>query len=380
MGECLIIRAGGGTDTSDATATSSVVLSGFTCYVNDELVTGSMTNRGSVSQSLNPGGSYTIPEGYHDGTGSVGVTTLASNTSANAAASQILTGYNGWVNGANVSGSMANRGNVSQALGVNGSYTIPAGWHAGGGKVTQSLATQGAVNVTPGTANKTACAANRWTTGTIVILGSSALTAGNIKNGVTIFGVKGTFTGWVDSTMTVSAIWPLVDGPNYNEYWSNPNEYTNTYAVRYGYPLSSNAATGISVGQQLWDMGFRNLIMTSSLYAYDRSGACNGSITMSYTAWGKASNGSYYTYSHSNKVLNPEDGAPDANYHSGWSIGDGTKVGATGNFSSTIPLMLTGNSYNYWVSSAWVSVTMTDVSSTSSGRLKLNSFNFYFSK
>lgn len=380
MGECLIIRNGGGTDTSDATATSSVVLSGFTCYVNDELVTGSMTNRGSVSQSLNPGGSYTIPEGYHDGTGSVGVTTLASNTSANAAASQILTGYNGWVNGANVSGSMANRGNVSQALGVNGSYTIPAGWHAGGGKVTQSLATQGAVNVTPGTANKTACAANRWTTGTIVILGSSALTAGNIKNGVTIFGVRGTFTGWVDSTMTVSAIWPLVDGPNYNEYWSNPNEYTNTYAVRYGYPLSSNAATGISVGQQLWDMGFRNLIMTSSLYAYDRSGACNGSITMSYTAWGKASNGSYYTYSHSNKVLNPEDGAPDANYHSGWSIGDGTKVGATGNFSSTIPLMLTGNSYNYWVSSAWVSVTMTDVSSTSSGRLKLNSFNFYFSK
>ena len=380
MGECLIIRAGGGTDTSDATATSSVVLSGFTCYVNDELVTGSMTNRGSVSQSLNPGGSYTIPEGYHDGTGSVGVTTLASNTSANAAASQILTGYNGWVNGANVSGSMANRGNVSPALGANGSYTIPAGWHAGGGKVTQSLATQGAVNVTPGTANKTACAANRWTTGTIVILGSSSLTAGNIKNGVTIFGVRGTFTGWVDSTMTVSAIWPLVDGPNYNEYWSNPNEYTNTYAVRYGYPLSSNAATGISVGQRLWNMGFRNLIMTSSLYAYDRSGACDGSITMSYTAWGKASNGSYYTYSHSNKVLNPEDGAPDANYHSGWSIGDGTKVGSTGNFSSTISLMLTGNSFNYWVSSAWVSVTMTDVSSTSSGRLKLNSFNFYFSK
>ena len=380
MGKCLIIRAGGGTDTSDATATSSVVLSGFTCYVNDELVTGSMTNQGSVSQSLAPGGSYTIPEGYHDGTGSVGVTTLASNTSANATASQILTGYNGWVNGAKVDGSMANRGNVSQALGANGSYTIPAGWHAGGGKVTQSLATQGGTTVTPGTANKTACAANRWTTGTIVILGSSALTAGNIKNGVTIFGVRGTFTGWVDPTMTVSAIWPLVDGPNYNEYWSNPNEYTNTYAVRYGYPLSSNAATGISVGQRLWNMGFRNLIMTSSLYAYDRSGACDGSITMSYTAWGKASNGSYYTYSHSNKVLNPEDGAPDANYHSGWSIGDGTKVGATGNFSSTISLMLTGNSFNYWVSSAWVSVTMTDVSSTSSGRLKLNSFNFYFSK
>ena len=33
---------------------------------------------------------------------------------------------------------------------------------------------------------------------TITIVGSSSLTAGNIKNGVWIFGVKGTFTGWVD--------------------------------------------------------------------------------------------------------------------------------------------------------------------------------------
>ena len=252
MGKCLIIRAGGGTDTSDATATSSVVLSGFTCYVNDELVTGSMTNQGSVSQSLAPGGSYTIPEGYHDGTGSVGVTTLASNTSANATASQILTGYNGWVNGAKVDGSMANRGNVSQALGANGSYTIPAGWHAGGGKVTQSLATQGGTTVTPGTANKTACAANRWTTGTIVILGSSSLTAGNIRNGVTIFGVKGTFTGWVDSTMPISAGCDLVTSANYREWWSN-EDYIQTNAVAYG----SQSYMYPDRIQSIYNVGFR---------------------------------------------------------------------------------------------------------------------------
>jgi hypothetical protein len=32
---------------------------------------GTMTNRGAVSQSLNPGGSYTVPAGYHNGSGKV---------------------------------------------------------------------------------------------------------------------------------------------------------------------------------------------------------------------------------------------------------------------------------------------------------------------
>lgn len=205
MGECLIIRSGGGTDTSDATATSDVVLSGYTCYVNDELVTGSMVAQNPGNQSLTPGGEYTIKEGYYDGTDEISVTSLSDNTSANATAGYILTGYNAWVNGSNVSGSMANQGNVSQSLAANGSYTIPAGWHAGAGVVNQSLATQGAVNVTPGTANKTACAANHWTTGNIVIAGSGNLTAGNIKNGITIFGIRGTFQGWVDNTSSWSS-------------------------------------------------------------------------------------------------------------------------------------------------------------------------------
>ena len=206
MGECLIIRSGGGTDTSDATATSDVVLSGYTCYVNDELVTGSMVAQNPGNQSLTPGGEYTIKEGYYDGTDEISVTSLSDDTSANATAGYILTGYNAWVNGSNVSGSMANQGNVSQSLAANGSYTIPAGWHAGAGVVNQSLATQGAVNVTPGTANKTACAANRWTTGSIIILGSSSLVASNIRNGVTIFGVRGTYYGFTNAA--------YVFGPN----------------------------------------------------------------------------------------------------------------------------------------------------------------------
>ena len=198
MGECLIIRSGGGTDTSGATATAARVLSGYTCYVNDSKITGTMVNQGTKNASLNAGGSYTIPAGYHSGSGKVTANALSGQTSGTATAARILSGRTAWVNGSKLTGTMTNRGAISQKLAANGSYTVPAGWHNGSGKVTQSLTTQGAKTVTPTTSNQTACAASRWTTGTITIVGSSTLTAGNIKKGVKIFNVTGTFTGIID--------------------------------------------------------------------------------------------------------------------------------------------------------------------------------------
>ncbi len=48
------------------------VLSGKTFYSNSGTKqTGTMTNQGAVSQTINPGGSYTIPAGYHNGCGKV---------------------------------------------------------------------------------------------------------------------------------------------------------------------------------------------------------------------------------------------------------------------------------------------------------------------
>jgi hypothetical protein len=38
MRECLIVRSSGSTDTSSATATPDVVVTGYICYVNGELV------------------------------------------------------------------------------------------------------------------------------------------------------------------------------------------------------------------------------------------------------------------------------------------------------------------------------------------------------
>ena len=95
-----------GVDTSDATATAVNVLSGKTCYVKGAKVTGKMTNRGAVTQALNAGGSYTIPAGYHNGSGKVTANSLAGQTNGTAGVSDIVSGKTAWVNGARVTGGM----------------------------------------------------------------------------------------------------------------------------------------------------------------------------------------------------------------------------------------------------------------------------------
>lgn len=61
-------------DTSDATATAAEILSTKTAYVNGNKVTGSMPNRGAVTGTISTvDGEYTIPQGYHDGSGSVSI-------------------------------------------------------------------------------------------------------------------------------------------------------------------------------------------------------------------------------------------------------------------------------------------------------------------
>lgn len=71
---------------------------------NGEILTGTMVNRGAVTQALNAGGSYTIPAGYHNGLGKVTGKSLASQTSATAVAADIKSGKTAWVNGAKVTG------------------------------------------------------------------------------------------------------------------------------------------------------------------------------------------------------------------------------------------------------------------------------------
>ena len=61
-------------DTSDDTAAVSEILAGKTAHARGALLTGTMTNNGAVTGTISTkAGQYTIPQGYHDGSGKVSI-------------------------------------------------------------------------------------------------------------------------------------------------------------------------------------------------------------------------------------------------------------------------------------------------------------------
>lgn len=59
-------------NTQDATATENEILATKTAYVRGNKVTGKMPNNGAVAGKISTkAGKYTVPQGYHDGSGTV---------------------------------------------------------------------------------------------------------------------------------------------------------------------------------------------------------------------------------------------------------------------------------------------------------------------
>lgn len=125
----------------------------------------------------------------HDKSGApiTGTCTYDSDTQdATVAVAEILEGKTAYARGAKLTGTMPNKGAVSGTIATKEAYTIPMGFHDGSGTVS--------IDATE----------------------SAKIVAGNIKSGVTILGVQGTFSGEsvtaqtksVTPTMSVQTVLP----------------------------------------------------------------------------------------------------------------------------------------------------------------------------
>ena len=86
---------------------------------------------------------------------------------------------------------------------ITGTNTFTSGYYLASTKTsTFNLTTQAAQTITPGTASQY-INSYRWLTGSQTIKGDANLVAGNIKSGVSIFGVSGTYGG---TGVTISAL------------------------------------------------------------------------------------------------------------------------------------------------------------------------------
>lgn len=104
-------------DTSTDTAAVAEILFGKTAHARSSLLTGTMPNNGGVNETLTTiSSSYTIPVGYHDGSGKV---SIASTEQAKLIAANIKSG----VTILGVQGSYTGEAITAQSKIVTGSFT-----------------------------------------------------------------------------------------------------------------------------------------------------------------------------------------------------------------------------------------------------------------
>jgi len=121
---------------------------------------------------------------------------------ATAAASDILSAKTAYIASGKVTGSMPTKSQATPSISVSSSGLITAsaiqetGYVKGGTKrATKQLSTQPAATIIPGASSQTAVYSGRYTTGSVTVAGDTNLKAANIKSGVSIFGVAGSYEG-----------------------------------------------------------------------------------------------------------------------------------------------------------------------------------------
>ena len=170
---------------------------------------GSGVARKSSTDLTASGATVTAPAGYYENaatkTVASGSATPASSISGTAAT--VSTGTNTLTLTKTVSNTpQVSAGYISSGTAGNSSVSL-----------TANVTTKAAATITPGTTNQT-IASGTYLTGTQTISGDANLVAGNIKNGTSIFGVTGTYTGGGSSK-------------NWQAYFGRDSRTANSYGA-----------------------------------------------------------------------------------------------------------------------------------------------------
>lgn len=142
-------------DTSDADAVASEILNTKTAYVAGAKVTGSMANNGSVTGTITTKSQkYTVPVGYHDGSGKVGIAQSEINKiiGANIKAGIVILGETGTYTGegVNAQAKTATPTATSQTILPDSGYDYLSQVTVNAIPYTETLNAQGGYTVTIG--------------------------------------------------------------------------------------------------------------------------------------------------------------------------------------------------------------------------------------
>lgn len=214
---------GGGIDTSDATATTSDILNGKTAYVDGNKITGTIPSQEAKTITPTKSAQTAISSGTY-ASGTVTVEAIPSQyieiTDATATASDILAGR--------------------VAYGANG-------------KITGTIPMDSYKFITPTTLNQTAISAGTYANGTITIAGDANLIADNIKKGVSIFGVAGSYegdsSGGIDTSDATATAADIVSGQT---AYVNGEKITGTLVTQTYYVGDAEPSSSLGIDGDLY--------------------------------------------------------------------------------------------------------------------------------